>query len=203
VRTSAIAQRRTPAGNDTGRRHRISTTDLDHIAYRIPKGHRAAGVRFRPHLLAPCFGRAKRPPSGDTVVGHIDLPQAALPMAAGRIQLCPAPPLPAPWDDRRDTAPLKKTTFRRPRDRPASPAIISLIIRGIDFGKLRDCDHGAVSLGPLHAKMDHPSRDRSRPKQLSLGPRRLERWTVSFWRTETRSQIDVADAHPLSTCLPD
>ena len=112
------------------------TLSLDHIAYRVPKGHRlrlAISNAYWP-LIWPS------PETGFLTLsaGHLDLP--VRPLAAKDEWTFPAPDSEAPWQ----TETLREPDHVRRAETDLKTGAVHLIIED-DFGKLRDSDHGLIT----------------------------------------------------------
>jgi hypothetical protein len=120
---------------------------LDHIAYRVPKGHRlrlAVSNAYWP-LLWPA------PEAGALTVtgGHVDLP-----LVEGRpgSRAFLPPEAEAPWQVEELRAPQNA----RRVERDMKTGVVSLIIED-DFGKRRDLGHGLISGGAARERWEiHP-----------------------------------------------
>lgn len=112
------------------------TLDLDHIAYRVPKGHRlrvAISSTYWPLIW----------PSPETATLHLQMGQIALPVrdAAGADEHAFPPPVAAdPWE----TETLRPAANIRRSERDMTTGIVTLIVED-DFGKICDSDHGLIS----------------------------------------------------------
>jgi hypothetical protein len=109
---------------------------LDHIAYRVPKGHRlriAISNAYWP-LVWPA------PEAGELLLseGHLDLP--VRPRAAAPEWAFPPPDSDAPWR----TETLREASNSRRTETDLATGEIHLVIED-DFGKRRDSEHGLVS----------------------------------------------------------
>jgi len=118
-----------------GETEEISFT-LDHIAYRVPEGHRlriAVSDAYWP-LIWPSPERTCLSLSG----GHVDLPQRP---TQGGDEWTFAPPTGAdPWQVEQ----LRAPSHLRRREVDMGTGRVSLVIED-DFGQVRDADHGLVS----------------------------------------------------------
>ena len=155
------------------------TLNLDHIAYRIPKGHRlrvSISTAYWP-LLWPAPEAAEVTLSS----GQIDLPQRP---TSGGDEYSFAPPTSAPpWE----TETLRPENHIRRQEIDRVTGIVSLIIED-DFGKLRDADHGLIA-GSVAREVwrIHPD-DPLSAKGTCHWTEELERDDIIL-RTETRSQM--------------
>ncbi|MFK7755221.1 MAG: CocE/NonD family hydrolase [Sedimentitalea sp.] len=125
----------TPKAMEPDRRSAI-TLDLDHIAYRVPKGHRlriAISSAYWP-LIWPSPETATLVLTG----GSLYLPVRAT--ASGDEWTFPPPESDAPWE----TETLRPETHVRRRETDMVTGITDLIIED-DFGKVRDLDHGLIT----------------------------------------------------------
>jgi len=112
------------------------TLDLDHIAYRVPKGHRlrvAISSAYWPMIW----------PSPETAEltlhsGHLDLP--VRPTATKAEHVFEPPTAAAPWQPEE----LRKGQNRREVTRDLALGTVELRIED-DFGKVRDTDHGLIA----------------------------------------------------------
>ena len=112
------------------------TLDLDHIGYRIPKGHRlrvAVSTAYWP-MIWPAPDAAKLTLSE----GHIDLPQR--PSGAQDEYAFPLPTGADPWEPEV----LRPEAHIRRQERDMTTEAVTLVIED-DFGKVRDKDHGIVT----------------------------------------------------------
>lgn len=112
------------------------TLDLDHIAYRVPEGHRlrvAISTAYWP-LIWP----APRSAALTVTQGAIALPQRP---TAGGSEVAFAPPASAAPQE---TAELRPENHVRRQEVDMVTGVHSLIIED-DFGKSRDLDHGLIS----------------------------------------------------------
>jgi putative CocE/NonD family hydrolase len=155
------------------------TLDLDHIAYRIPKGHRlrvSISTAYWP-LLWPAPEAAEVTLSS----GQIDLPQR--PTSGGDEYSFAPPTSAAPWE----TETLRPENHIRRQEIDRVTGIVSLIIED-DFGKLRDADHGLIT-GSVAREVwrIHPD-DPLSAKGTCHWTEELERDDIIL-RTETRSQM--------------
>lgn len=124
------------------------TLDLDHIAYRVPAGHRlrvAISTAYWP-LLWPA-------PQAATLhlrAGRITLPQR--PTAGGDEVTFAAPDAAAPWQ----TEELRAENHIRRREIDMVSGVHSLLIAD-DFGKRRDLEHGLITGSRASERWDiHP-----------------------------------------------
>tara|TARA_R110002049_G_scaffold23781_6_gene84734 strand:- start:123364 stop:125358 length:1995 start_codon:yes stop_codon:yes gene_type:complete len=124
------------------------TLELDHIAYRLPAGHRlrvAISSAYWP-LIWPAPDAATL----TLTAGQIALPQRP---TTGADEYLFAPPIAAaPWnvEDLRDPAHVRR------REVDMNSGVVSLIIED-DFGKQRDADHGLIAGSIARERWDiHP-----------------------------------------------
>lgn len=124
------------------------TLDLDHIAYRIPKGHRiriAISTAYWP-LLWPAPEAAQVTLSK----GSIALPQR--PTSRGDEVTFLPPEGAAPWE----TEKIRPESHVRRQETDMVTGIHSLVIED-DFGKSRDSDHGLIAGSIARERWDiHP-----------------------------------------------
>ncbi len=136
-----------PEGMEPGQTAEV-TLSLDHIAYRVPKGHRirvSISTAYWP-LIWPSPTAANLTLSA----GHIDLPQRPAPGG----DECAFPPneTAPPWN----TEELRAENHIRRQETDMVTGVRSLIIED-DFGKVRDLDHGLISGGVARERWDiHP-----------------------------------------------
>lgn len=152
---------------------------LDHIAYRVPAGHRlrvAISSAYWP-LVWPS------PESGTLTLtsGTLDMPVRAT--ATGNEWTFPPPATETPWQ----TETLREPAHVRRQETDQNSGIVSLVIED-DFGMDRDCDHGLINGSIAREKwMIHPDDP--------LSARGECRWTDELarddWhlRTETRCEM--------------
>jgi len=121
---------------------------LDHIAYRLPKGHRlrvAVSSAYWP-LLWPAPGAGAL----TLLSGGLDLPCHAGP--AGRARAFPPPEAAAPWQ----TEQLRAPAHDRRSETDHRTGFVTLVIED-DFGAQRDAEHGAISGGVARERWSiHP-----------------------------------------------
>ncbi|WP_025056655.1 CocE/NonD family hydrolase [Sulfitobacter noctilucicola] len=112
------------------------TFNLDHIAYRVPAGHRlrvSISDAYWP-LIWPSPGRTAL----SLTAGHIDIPQRP---SGDSDEHTFAPPTAAdPWQ----TEELRPENHIRRREMDMVSGITTLVIED-DFGKIRDIDHGLIA----------------------------------------------------------
>jgi putative CocE/NonD family hydrolase len=111
------------------------TLKLDHIAYRVPRGHRirvAISSAYWP-LIWPDPETATLTLSG----GHLDLP---LRPAEGDEWQFPPPESDTPWQ----VEELRPESHVRRQETDLTTGRVDLVIED-DFGKIRDADHGLIS----------------------------------------------------------
>lgn len=111
------------------------TLKLDHIAYRIPRGHRlrvAVSSAYWP-LLWPTTATAGL----SLTRGRIDLP---LRPADGDEWQFPPPDAAAPWEAEE----IRPASHVRRQETDLTTGMVHLVIKD-DFGKQRDSDHGLIS----------------------------------------------------------
>ncbi|MFC6689081.1 CocE/NonD family hydrolase [Jhaorihella thermophila] len=124
-----------PAPLAPGRVHDIAL-DLDHIAYRVPRGHRlrvAVSSAYWP-LVWPSPESATLELTG----GTIDLPLR--PTLGGDEWAFPPPETDEPWQTRT----LREPAHVRRIERDLVTDEVRLVIED-DFGMVEDCDHGGIS----------------------------------------------------------
>lgn len=130
-RDSAAAPRPLPIGQETE-----VTLSLDHIAYRVPKGHRlriAISNAYWP-LIWPSPVKAELTLSA----GHVDLP--VRPTAQNAERSFPPPDAETPWQ----TTELRPAAHIRRTETDHTTGEVTLIIED-DFGKVQDDDHGLIN----------------------------------------------------------
>ncbi|WP_299561386.1 CocE/NonD family hydrolase [uncultured Sulfitobacter sp.] len=151
------------------------TLDLDHIAYRVPKGHRirvAISTAYWP-LVWPA-------PVAATVTlgsGTITLPQR--PTTGGDEVNFAQPETATPWE----TEELRAPKHIRRQETDMVTGIQTLIIED-DFGKLRDLDHGLISGSVARERWEiHPDDP--------LSARGTCHWTSEMERGEIRLRTEA------------
>jgi hypothetical protein len=117
------------------------TLDLDHIAYRVPRGHRLRVAVSNAYW--PLVWPAPRAGTLHLSGGSIDLPLAPTDRDEWTF---PLPEAAAPWE----TETLREAAHVRRRETDMATGTVSLVIED-DFGKLRDLDHGMISDDPSSA----------------------------------------------------
>lgn len=152
------------------------TLDLDHIAYRVPKGHRlrvAISSAYWPMIW----------PSPETAeltlhAGHLDLP--VRPTATKAEHVFEPPTAAAPWQPEE----LRKGQNRREVTRDLALGTVVLRIED-DFGKVRDTDHGLIAgsraLEIWHLKPDDPTSARG-----------MISWTEEMERDDIRLRTETS-----------
>ncbi len=124
------------------------TLDLDHIAYRVPAGHRirvSISTAYWP-LLWP----APQAAAITLKQGSINLPQR--PSGVADETSFAAPQAAAPWR----TEELRAENHIRRQETDMVSGLQSLVIED-DFGKRRDCDHGLITGSSARERWDiHP-----------------------------------------------
>ncbi|GAA6174671.1 CocE/NonD family hydrolase [Sulfitobacter pacificus] len=124
-----------PSPMTPGTAQEVSFT-LDHIAYRLPKGHRlrvSISDAYWP-LLWP----SPMPTCLHLSAGHITLPQR--PTKGGDEHLFEPPTAAEPWE----VETLRPDNHIRRQETDTVTGVVSLIIED-DFGAVRDLDHGLIS----------------------------------------------------------
>ncbi|WP_298859488.1 CocE/NonD family hydrolase [uncultured Sulfitobacter sp.] len=124
------------------------TLDLDHIAYRVPKGH-----RIRVSISTAYWPLIWPSPEATQITltqGSLTLPQR--PTAGGdEVSFLP-PEAAAPWQ----TIEIRPENHIRRQEVDMTTGIHSLVIED-DFGKLRDAEHGLISGSIARERWDiHP-----------------------------------------------
>jgi uncharacterized protein len=112
------------------------TLSLDHIAYRVPAGH-----RIRVSLSTaywPLIWPAPHAATLSLTAGHIALPQR--PTAGGDEYAFPPPTAADPWE----IETLRPENHIRKQETDMVTGIVSLIIED-DFGAARDLEHGLIT----------------------------------------------------------
>jgi putative CocE/NonD family hydrolase len=152
-----------------------ATLRLDHIAYRLPKGHRlrvAVSTCYWP-LIWP----APKPATITLLGGTMNLPVRR---TARREECSFEPPTAAPaWQ----TETLRESRSSRHRNVDLETGIVSLIIED-DFGKRRDLDHGLISGSVARERWDiHPDDP--------LSARGYCHWTTETERGDIRLRTET------------
>ncbi|MBD3662629.1 CocE/NonD family hydrolase [Sulfitobacter aestuariivivens] len=164
---------------------------LDHIAYRVPKGHRlriAISTAYWP-LIWPA-------PTAATLTlqeGQITLPQRP---SGTRDEVSFPPPDAAPaWE----TETLRDEIHVRRQEVDMATGRVSLIIED-DFGKVRDSDHGLINGSVARERWDICPDDPLSARGICHWTDELERDDIRL-RTETRSQMwsDATHFHLTAT----
>ena len=160
---------------------------LDHIAYRVPKGHQlrlAISTAYWPLLW----------PAPEAATLTIDRGEVHLPVRrTARKSECsfPPPEAAAPWA----TETLRDARNSRRREVDLATGVVSLVIED-DFGKLRDADHGLVAGSIARERWDiHPD-DPLSARGFCHWTEEMERGDIRL-RTETTCQMwsDATDFH--------
>ncbi|MGB3245274.1 MAG: CocE/NonD family hydrolase [Sulfitobacter sp.] len=155
------------------------TLDLDHIAYRVPAGHRlrvAISTAYWP-LVWP----SPKQTNLTLVSGQIALPQR--PTGGGDEYTFPPPTAAAPWE----TETLRAEHHIRRQETDMATGIVSLVIQD-DFGKVRDSDHGIISGSIARERWDiHPD-DPLSARGTCHWSDEIERGEIRL-RTETHSHM--------------
>ncbi len=153
--------------------------DLDHTAYRVPKGHRlriAISSAYWP-LIWPTPEAAELQLSG----GSVTLPLR--PTGDGDECVFPPPDAEAPWQVRH----LRPSNHARRVETDMTTGLIRLILED-DFGLVEDADHGLVSGGTAQEKWTiHPDDPQSARGECAW-VQELERDALRL-RTEARCEM--------------
>ncbi|UWR21569.1 CocE/NonD family hydrolase [Sulfitobacter sp. S190] len=155
------------------------TIPLDHIAYRLPAGHRlrvAVSTAYWP-LIWP----APQATELTLTAGHLDLPLRA-PATSDEAHF-PPPEAADPWQ----TEEIRPPAHVRRQETDMTTGVVSLVIED-DFGKLRDGDHGLITGSVARERWDiHPDDPLSARGQCHWSDE-LQRGSTSL-RTETRCEM--------------
>ena len=149
--------------------------ELDHIAYRVPKGHR---LRVS---ISDAYWPMIWPSPEQTALtlseGHIDVPLR--PSGDADEHVFEPPTSDAPWE----TETLREESHVRRRETDLVTGTVSLIIED-DFGKQRDADHGLVSGTIARERWDiHPDDPNS--------ARGSCHWTTELERDDIRLRTET------------
>jgi uncharacterized protein len=182
-----LSHRKDPASPEpmpAGETQRV-TLDLDHIAYRVPKGHRlrvAISTAYWPLIWpAPQVARLT------LHRGSIGLPQR--PTTGGDEHAFPPPDAAPAWQ----TETLREESHARRRETDMTTGLVSLIIED-DFGKVRDADHGLISGSVARERWDiHPD-DPLSARGACHWTEEMERGDIRL-RTETHSAMWADATH--------
>ena len=154
------------------------TLSLDHIAYRVPKGHKlriAISTAYWP-LIWP----APTPTTLHLNAGHVTLPQR--PTTGGDEHQFEPPTASEPWQ----TEELRPENHIRRQETDMSTGVVSLIIED-DFGKVRDADHGLINGSIARERWDiHPDDP--------LSARGTCHWTDELERDDIRLRTETHSA---------
>lgn len=167
------------------------TLPLDHIAYRVPKGHRlriAISNAYWP-MIWPAPARAQL----RLTQGHLELPLHAADAQGARS--FPPPDAETPWQ----TEELRAQTHIRRTETDHVTGEIHLIIED-DFGKVRDADHGIVTGNIARERWSiHPDDPLSARGSCHWSDE-IERGDIRL-RTETRCEMwsDATEFHLSAT----
>ena len=167
-----------PSALEPGQTYQV-TVSLDHIAYRVPRGHKlriSVSTSYWP-LLWP----APEPAEITLSQGQLNLPVRP---GTDKLEWTFAPPdADKPWQ----VETLRESRNLRRAETDMNTGIVSLIIED-DFGKVQDCDHGLISGGVARETWSiHPDNP--------LSARGECHWTQEMgrgdWsiRTETRCEM--------------
>lgn len=155
------------------------TLDLDHIAYRVPKGHRlriAISTAYWPLIW----------PAPEQATLHLSAGTLALPLRptpGGDEHVFEPPTAAAPWE----TEEIRPENHIRRQETDMTTGMVSLIIED-DFGKVRDADHGLINGSVARERWDiHPD-DPLSARGTCHWSDELERGDIKL-RTETRSTM--------------
>ena len=109
---------------------------LDHIAYRVPKGHR---LRLSiSDAYWPLLWPSPTPTELTLTAGAVDIPQR--PASGGDEYIFEPPTAAPPWE----TETLRPDTHIRTREVDMVTGAVSLVIED-DFGEVRDLEHGLIN----------------------------------------------------------
>ena len=153
--------------------------DLDHIAYRVPAGHRlrvSVSNAYWPLIWPSPEISSLRLASGQLVLPH-------RPTTGGDEYVFP-PPVTAPaWA----TETLRAENHVRRQETDMVTGEVSLIIED-DFGKVRDCDHGLIAGSIARERWSIKPDDPLSAKGVCHWTEELERDDIRL-RTETHSKM--------------
>ena len=148
---------------------------LDHIAYRLPKGHRlrvSVSTNYWP-LVWP----APVPATVTLFSGTMNLPVRRTATRAGAS--FPPPVAAAPWE----THELRPASNTRKREVDMKTGVVSLVIED-DFGKRQDADHGLTTGSVARERWDiHPDDP--------LSARGRCHWTDEFERDDVKLRTET------------
>ncbi|HDZ81042.1 MAG TPA: CocE/NonD family hydrolase [Roseobacter sp.] len=153
--------------------------DLDHIAYRIPAGHRLRVSVSNAYW--PLIWPAPEASSLRLASGHVEMPQR--PTTGGDEYVFPPPTAAAPWT----TQTLRAENHERRQETNMVTGEVSLTIED-DFGKVRDCDHGLISGSIARERWTIKPDDPSSAIGACHWTEELERDDIRL-RTETHSKM--------------
>ena len=153
--------------------------DLDHIAYRIPAGHRLRVSVSNAYW--PLIWPAPEASSLRLASGHVEIPQR--PTTGGDEYVFPPPTAAAPWT----TQTLRAENHERRQETNMVTGEVSLTIED-DFGKVRDCDHGLISGSIARERWTIKPDDPSSAIGACHWTEELERDDIRL-RTETHSKM--------------
>jgi len=165
------------------------TVTLDHIAYRVPAGHRIAVAISTAYW--PLIWPSPTPVTLTLEAGSVDLPvRPSSGAGSGGDEWVFAPPdADSPWQ----VEVLREPSHRRRTETDLGSGVVSLIIED-DAGSRRDCDHGLISSSVARTRWEiHPDD--------SLTARGNIHWTTEMgrddWRlrTETFSEMWSDEGH--------
>ncbi|MGJ8625815.1 MAG: CocE/NonD family hydrolase [Sulfitobacter sp.] len=163
------------------------TLDLDHIAYRVPAGH-----RLRVSISDAYWPLIWPSPTATTLTlsaGYIALPQRPTP---GGDEHAFAPPTAAdPWQ----ATTIRPENHVRRREVDMNTGVVTLVIED-DFGCAKDDDHGLISGSIAREKWSiHPD-DPVSARGICHWTEELQRGDITL-RTETHSAMwsDTTDFH--------
>lgn len=163
------------------------TLKLDHIAYRVPAGHRlrlSISTSYWP-LLWPA-------PEAATVTLELGVLHLPVRRTARKAECSFEPPTAAdPWQ----TETLRSGSNTRRREVNLKTGVVSLIIED-DFGKLRDSDHGLVAGSVARERWDIRPEDPLSARGSCHWIEEMERGDIRL-RTETRCEMwsDAKEFH--------
>jgi uncharacterized protein len=161
------------------------TLALDHIAYRVPKGHRIRVAISSAYW--PMIWPAPEQASLTLSEGRIALPQR--PSGQADEYAFPPPDSAAPWQSET----LRPDAHVRRQETDLRTGVVTLVIED-DFGKLRDAEHGLVSGAVARERWSiHPD-DPLSAKGVCHWTDELERGDIRL-RTETHCDMTSDATH--------
>ena len=164
---------------------------LDHIAYRVPKGHKLRVAISNAYW--PLIWPAPQKACLTLTAGHVDLP--VRPTADVSERQFPPPEAEAPWK----TEEVRAESHVRRAETDHTTGVVSLIIED-DFGMVKDLDHGLIKGSIAREKWSiHPD-DPLSAKGACHWTTEMTRDDVTL-RTETKCEMwsDEAQFHLSAT----